>query len=175
MQNLAQLEKNLKVKDLSVFKVEPKKLLAKQIVQYQNFNYNSAKAKINRMNYSEKTLKLYFFAGREYIKQKKRRKSVPVNLYNQIDYWLNQKLQPLTPSESEKAIIRNAKATINENITEKLEMELREDNENKTTIINVTLINAYKKIIELQYKELKLKDEYIELYRNLSEVEIEKI
>ena len=33
MQNLAQLERNLKDKDLSVFKVEPKKLLAKQIVQ----------------------------------------------------------------------------------------------------------------------------------------------
>ena len=72
MQNLAQLEKNLRDKDLSVFKVEPKKLLAKQIVQYQNFNYSSAKAKINRMNYSENTLKNYFFAGREYIKQKKK-------------------------------------------------------------------------------------------------------
>ena len=175
MQNLAQLERNLRDKDLSVFKVEPKKLLAKQIVQYQNFNYNSAKAKINRMNYSEKTLELYFFAGREYIKQKKRRKNVPANLYNQIDYWLNQKLQPLTPSESEKAIIRNAKTEINKDIAEKLEMELKEDNGNKTTTTNETLINTYKKIIELQQKEIKLKDEYIELYKNLSEVEIEKI
>ena len=75
MQNLAQLERNLRDKDLSVFKVEPKKLLAKQIVQYQNFNYNSAKAKINRMNYSEDTLRQYFFAGKEYIKQKKEEKT----------------------------------------------------------------------------------------------------
>lgn len=175
MQNLAQLERNLRDKDLSVFKVEPKKLLAKQIVQYQNFNYNSAKAKINRMNYSENTLKNYFFAGKEYIKQKKRKKGIPVNLYNQIDYWLNQKLQPLTPSESEKAIIRNAKTEINKDIAEKLEMEFKEDNGNKTTTTNETLINTYKKIIELQQKEIKLKDEYIELYKNLSEVEIEKI
>ena len=127
------------------------------------------------MSYSEKTLELYFFAGREYIKQKKRRKNVPANLYNQIDYWLNQKLQPLTPSESEKAIIRNAKTEINKDIAEKLEMELKEDNGNKTTTTNETLINTYKKIIELQQKEIKLKDEYIELYKNLSEVEIEKI
>ena len=54
-------------------------------------------------------------------------------------------------------------------------MEFREDNGNKTTTTNETLINTYKKIIELQQKEIKLKDEYIELYKNLSEVEIEKI
>ena len=84
-------------------------------------------------------------------------------------------MQPLTPSESEKAIIRNAKTEINKDIAEKLEMEFREDNGNKTTTTNETLINTYKKIIELQQKEIKLKDEYIELYKNLSEVEIEKI
>ena len=84
-------------------------------------------------------------------------------------------MQPLTPSESEKAIIRNAKTEINKDIAEKLEIELKEDNGNKTTTTNETLINTYKKIIELQQKEIKLKDEYIELYKNLSEVEIEKI
>ncbi len=175
MQNLAQLERNLKEKDLSVFKVEPMKLLAKQIVQYQNFNYNSAKAKINRMNYAENTFKCYFFAGREYIKQNKRRKNIPTNLYNQIDYWLNQKLQPLTPSEGEKATPKKDRPAETKAIIEKSKIEFEEDIENKTTTINVTLINAYKKRIELQQKELQLKDEYIELYKNLSEVEIEKI
>lgn len=41
--NLGQLERNLKNKDLSVFKTEPMRLIAKQIVQYQNFKFCAAK------------------------------------------------------------------------------------------------------------------------------------
>lgn len=172
MQNLAQLEKNLKEKDLSVFKVEPMKLLAKQVVQYQNFKFSSAKLKINRMSYSEISVKNYFYKGIDYIKNKKKDGRTPTRFFDYIDFWLSQKLQPLTPSEKEKALIRKrAIETIEKPI---INQDIEVENATKPTNISGDTVTFFKKIIELQQKEIKLKDEYIELYKSLSEVKIEK-
>lgn len=161
--NLGQLERNLKNKDLSVFKTDPMRLIAKQIVQYQNFKFCAAKKKINRINLTEGSLRNYFVNGKKYIKTGIKCPSVAKGLFENIDFWLNQKLQPLTPSEEDKALEcskRNKKkeAFVQNEKEPKHAEDVSETNEAKE-------ISFLKRIIELQEKEIALKNEYLELYK----------
>ena len=109
MLNIAKLEADLKNKDIKAqFKLEPLRQFAKQIVQYQDFSISKALAKMNIGAYSECTARQYFQDGRKYIKTSKKVRSGknPSNLYNYIDEFLEQKLQPLTPKDNEKAKVQ---------------------------------------------------------------------
>lgn len=109
MLNIAKLEADLKNKDIRAqFKLEPLRQLAKQVVQYQDFSTSKAIAKMNIGAYKEWTARQYFQDGRKYIKtgRKVRNGKNPPNLYNYIDEFLEQKLQPLTPKDNEKAKVQ---------------------------------------------------------------------
>lgn len=96
------LEKNLRDKDLSVFKIEPMRNLAKQIIQYSKFKTCVALEKMNHASFTRSTAQQYFEAGRKYLTTKTRTKKGSVALYDNLDFWIDRKLQPLTPSQEDK-------------------------------------------------------------------------
>ena len=88
-------------KDLSVFKLAPLELIAKQIVQYQNYKTSVALKLINKMSYSEASLNSFFTKGRLYLKTGNKNAKCG-NLYNYIDNWTEKHIQPLVPKPEEK-------------------------------------------------------------------------
>ncbi len=154
--NIAQLESNLKNKDLSVFKTEPIKLIAKQIVQYQKYNFGAAKKKINRMNISESTLHSYFNSGITYITKGIKYKTASKKLYENIDYWLAQKLQPLTPAKGEERKTGVYKKT--QEVTSELEEKLNEYDEKQENIVQ------HEEVSNEEVPKQNYKNEILELF-----------
>lgn len=77
--------------------------LALSIVKYQNFK-TSAAIKNIKFVASQNTTKNYFGCGVSYIKSggKVKHKAIPSKIYDYIDEYLAQHVQPLTPSESDR-------------------------------------------------------------------------
>lgn len=98
---MMKIEKELAKKDLSVFKHAPLELIAKQIVQYQNYKTSVALKLINRMSYSKASLNSFFTKGRLYLKTGNKNAKCG-NLYNYIDNWTEKHIQPLVPKPEEK-------------------------------------------------------------------------
>lgn len=98
---MMKIEQDFAKKDLSVFKKQPLELIAKQIVQYQNYKTSAALKLINRMSYSEASLNTFFNKGRLYLKTGNKYAKCG-NLYSYIDDWTEKHIQPLVPKPEEK-------------------------------------------------------------------------
>lgn len=172
--SIGQLEKNLKNKDLSVFKTEPIKLVAKQVVQYQDFRIGAALERINGMGLSQTTLKNYFNMGRAYIKKGVKNSSCSQRLYDEIDFWTGQKLQPLTPSLQDKSLLAITTSS-NKRVAQPVSVSnsVKEKKlSNKMVIPTIEALSEQtaqprsfaEKLAELRKEELDLKDRYCALY-----------
>lgn len=106
---MMEIEKKLAQTDLNVFKTAPAELLARQIVQYQNFSNKAAMSKINCMSYSPSAVRNYLTLGISYIKNGYKTRSVPTSIYNAIDMWQEKNLQPLTPAAGEERKFKKKK------------------------------------------------------------------
>lgn len=100
------IEEKFASTDLSIFKTEPLKLIAKQIVQYQNFKPRIALKKMNHLHFSKGMVTNYLTFGRKYLREGFRHRGASSKLYNYIDEWKEKQLQPLVPKDDEKAIER---------------------------------------------------------------------
>lgn len=125
---MMKIEKEFAKKDLSVFKRAPLELIAKQIVQYQNYKRSVALKLINRMSYSESSLNSFFTKGRLYLKTGNKYAKAG-NLYKYIDSWTEKHIQPLVPKPEEKYEYKPKAKTNNkqEKITIKIPQKLTEN------------------------------------------------
>lgn len=90
LENLKEEIKNKKLRDFAL-----------AIVKYQNFKTNVALPKIN-YDCSDNTKHSYFNCGISYLKTGVIQKGIPSKLYEYIDEFKKQCVQPLTPSRLEK-------------------------------------------------------------------------
>lgn len=90
LENLKEEIKNKKLRDFAL-----------GILKYQNFNTNAA---LERINYdaSNNTKAAYFNCGISYLKNGVIHKGIPSKLFEYLDEFKKQCVQPLTPSRLEK-------------------------------------------------------------------------
>ena len=113
--------------------------IALTIVKYQKFKTKFIKEYVN-VDINEKTLDNYISFGITYINTKRVHKSCNKKLYDYIDYYVNQHVQPLNPPFDKKRLLypktftkKDAKLPIQkivnkEPLTEKFEYGVRKDN-----------------------------------------------
>ena len=160
MLNIAKLEADLKNKDIRTqFKQEPLRQLARQIVQYQDFTTKTALEKMNTGAYTDWTARQYFQDGRKYIKTSKkvRNGKNPPNLYHYIDEFLEQKLQPYTPKENERAKIKKVQLSTPKYEPQKVEVPVvrKQPTPKQNNDKYGVLINNSVKIYKILQKNLK--------------------
>ena len=119
--NLAKLEKNLGQIDLNQFKTEPIKLLIKQLYKYQKFSSKALLNKINRVNYTEATVKRYSNMMHKYLTTGYKDPTIADNIYNILDECVAIHAPILTPSEKEKRISRPRKVKLVQKVIKPVE------------------------------------------------------
>lgn len=105
------IEKKLAQTDLNQFKTEPLKLLVKQLYKHQNFKNKVVLERINRLTYTENTVNLYLQKIRLYLKEGIKNKAVAPRVYDIVDELKATHESILTPSESDRHIVRDYKPT----------------------------------------------------------------
>ena len=108
---MMEIEKKLALADLKTYHEDQKwRTLAKEIVQYQNFRAAKACKKISG-DWQLGTKKNHFNIGLRYMRNKIRDGHMGNKFYNFIDEAIQQHVQPLTPSISDKAHPRKPRST----------------------------------------------------------------
>lgn len=101
---MMQLEKRLSQADLSPFKDTKEKIMARSIIQYQDFRTEIALEKMNYIGYAESTARVLFNTGVRYIKSGKLPERE--NGFKKVREYINElkpKYTPLRPKDSERS------------------------------------------------------------------------
>lgn len=95
-----------------IFKEDPKKSLARQLYQYQNFAPKIALTRINRFGLSESTVKLLLQQTRSYLNYNKYSSTTGFKKYQPLmDEFKEEHLVPYVPKQSEKVVLMGARNT----------------------------------------------------------------
>ena len=111
------IEKKLAQTNLNQFKTEPLRLLVKQLYKHQNFKNKVILERINRLTYTENTVNLYLQKIRLYLKDGVKNKAVASRVYDIVDELKATHESILTPSESDRHIVRDCKPAAKKVVT----------------------------------------------------------